>query len=79
MLNDEAPHTAELAAVKDEREQHGAKCLDCGHRAIWHHDERGCMYHGNGRDRCPCAIDSDAVVAHLISHNLRAYKEATRG
>ena len=38
----------------------------CGHRAVWHHDERGCQYHGNGPDRCACRRTSDQVIARLI-------------
>lgn len=40
-------------------EMAGALCPDesCGHRAIWHHDERGCQYHGNGQYRCALSPD----------------------
>lgn len=70
--------SAEHLDEQEDIEQRGALCLDCHHRVIWHHDERGCQYHGNGRDRCPCAISSDAVVTHLIAHNLRTYRDARR-
>lgn len=53
-------------------EMAGALCPDesCGHRAIWHHDERGCQYHGNGQYRCACRLTSDAVVERIIDARL---------
>lgn len=43
-------------------------CPVCEHRAIWHHDERGCQYHGNSAlGRCPCRRNSDQIVAQIIS------------
>lgn len=53
-------------------EMAGALCPDesCGHRAIWHHDERGCEYHGNGQYRCACLLTSDAVVERIIDARL---------
>lgn len=62
----------------DDIEQRGALCRDCNHRAIWHHDERGCQFHGNGPNRCYCASSSDAVVSRLIAHNLIGYAERER-
>ncbi len=55
----------EVAQAEAERTAPSA-CHSCGHRAIWHHDERGCQYHGNGPSRCPCRRDSDQVVARAI-------------
>lgn len=39
----------------------------CGHRPTWHHDERGCGYHGHGPHACPCALSSDDVVDALAT------------
>jgi hypothetical protein len=47
-------------------------CYMCGHRAIWHHDDRGCQYHGNGQNRCACRRSSDQVVARLIHDAIAA-------
>lgn len=52
------------------REEAGALCPQCNHRAIWHHDERGCQYHGSGESGCPCALDSDQTVAQIIAARL---------
>jgi hypothetical protein len=48
-----------------------SSCIICGHRATWHHDERGCMYHGDSPDRrCACRRTSDQVVARIIHEAL---------
>ena len=42
-------------------------CVICTHRAIWHHDERGCQYHGNSpENRCVCRRNSDQVVSRIV-------------
>lgn len=46
-------------------------CPVCEHRVIWHHDERGCDYHGAGPFRCPCRRTSEQVVAQLISRAMQ--------
>jgi hypothetical protein len=44
----------------------GAIC-ECGHRVTWHHDIRGCGYHGYAAGhRCPCSLSSDAVVEGIV-------------
>lgn len=60
----------------DEREANpqAARC-DCGHRAKWHHDQRGCEFHGVGPRRCPCALTSDEAVARIISARLAAQRD----
>ena len=35
---------------------------DCGHVMQWHHEERGCQYHGNGPSRCRCLRDIDTAI-----------------
>ena len=57
--------SAEQDEVAVERQAVSA-CVVCQHRAIWHHDERGCQYHGNGSHRCPCRRTSDQVVARIV-------------
>lgn len=55
------------AAQVDESRWAISACFICGHRAIWHHDERGCQYLGNiAERRCACRRNSDQVVARLI-------------
>ena len=56
--------------LTEAREEVGALCPQCSHRAIWHHDERGCQYHGNGESGCPCALDSDQTVERIIAARL---------
>ena len=41
-------------------------CL-CGHGFDWHHEERGCQYHGNGPSRCRCLRDA-ATAVHATLH-----------
>lgn len=42
-------------------------CVICGHRAVWHHDQRGCEYHGSAEGRrCQCRRTSDQVVARIV-------------
>ena len=59
---------AERAAEKDAP----SACLTCEHRAIWHHDERGCQYNGNGPFRCTCRRTSDQVVARIVADAVNA-------
>lgn len=47
-------------------------CPTCDHRAKWHHDERGCEYHGNGPFRCTCRRSSDQVVARIVADAVNA-------
>ena len=49
---------------------------ECSHRVTWHHDTRGCEYHGTGPNRCLCALSSDASVERLITTRLARQREA---
>lgn len=37
----------------------------CDHSVKWHHDTRGCGYHGHGPDRCPCLLTFDEALAQV--------------
>ena len=40
-------------------------CL-CGHEIDWHHEERGCLYLGNGERRCRCLRDAHTAVSDRL-------------
>lgn len=49
----------------------------CEHELKWHHESRGCGYHGYGSDRCPCLNTFDeALEAHDRSVRAAALVEA---
>lgn len=35
----------------------------CEHGLQWHHEERGCGYHGFSSDRCPCTLTFEQALA----------------
>lgn len=67
-----------LAPLLEPGKQHAAAIVDhaltnkhwcpCGHSAQWHHETRGCGYHGFGAHRCDCTHSADGVVEWLVFH-----------
>jgi hypothetical protein len=57
-----------------------AKCPECGHLVLnWHHDERGCVWHGVGPSACPCGLSTaqallapGGVVAGMVAEAVEA-------
>ena len=47
----------------------------CEHGLNWHHETRGCGYHGFGADRCPCPLRFDEALA---VHDAEVYARALR-
>ncbi len=49
----------------------------CGHSVGWHHDSRGCGYHGFGEHRCACNMTCDEAVEAIVArHRAEAAREA---
>ena len=62
---------SEHSAEKD------APACACGHGVAWHHDTRGCGYHGYSPEhRCPCPLRGDEVVTELLA---QAWEEGHLG
>jgi hypothetical protein len=74
--------TGRANLTAEEREANGVLC-DCGHRVMWHHDERGCGFHGYSNARCECYRDSDAAVERIVAARVDAalaeVEQALRG
>jgi hypothetical protein len=49
----------------------------CEHSIRWHHEERGCGYHGYAPEhRCPCLLTYDEAVVHLLATTRQAAADA---
>lgn len=43
----------------------------CEHAVKWHHETRGCGYHGHApEDRCPCLLTVDEALEHYVAARL---------
>lgn len=76
------PQTANLGDGANGRLSEAAVACGCGHGVSWHHDTRGCGYHGYSTEhRCPCLLLPDGVVCSIVrEHTERAWDEGwTRG
>ncbi|UUW88372.1 hypothetical protein [Pimelobacter simplex] len=48
------------------------KC-QCGHEPQWHHETRGCGYHGFSEDgRCKCQLTSNEAVTAIVREHVTA-------
>jgi hypothetical protein len=43
----------------------------CEHGLQWHHETRGCGYHGFSTTRCPCLLPFDEALAEVKSEARR--------
>ena len=51
-----------------------AEC--CGHSLRWHHETRGCGYHGFGPSRCACVLTfEEALAEHDAAVAAKALRE----
>lgn len=50
----------------------------CGHDIAWHHEARGCGYHGFSSDRCPCLLTAETSLLDLITRIRTSAYEAGR-
>lgn len=58
-----------MSTHSTEEARASSACL-CGHRAEWHHDVRGCDYHGAGPHKCPCERSCEAVIESIVAERL---------
>lgn len=56
-------------------DEHGIRCpgAGCAHGIRWHHDERGCGYHGFApKSRCRCSLTLDEAVLRTLDAAVEA-------
>lgn len=59
----------------DDVTERAAEC--CGHSLRWHHETRGCGYHGFGPSRCACVLTfEEALAEHDAAVAAKAWSEA---